>query len=147
MKHFQKISPFLWFDGQAEEAARFYTSIFKNSRIESASPMSATFQLEGTEFIALNGGPQFKFTEAVSFFVNCETQEEIDYLWEKLSAGGEKGRCGWLKDRFGLSWQIVPPILGEMLNDEDANKSKRVMQAMLQMDRLDIEALKAAYNG
>jgi len=147
MKHIQKIRPFLWFDGQAEEAARFYTSVFKNSQIESVSPMSASFQLEGTEFIALNGGPQFKFTEAVSFFVNCETQEEIDYLWEKLSAGGEKGRCGWLKDRFGLSWQIVPPILGEMLNDEDEEKSKRVMQAMLQMNKLDIKTLKAAYKG
>ena len=147
MKHFQKIRPFLWFDGKAEEAAGFYTSIFKNSRIESVSLMSATFQLEGTEFIALNGGPQFKFTEAVSFFVNCETQEEIDYFWEKLSAGGEKSRCGWLKDRFGVSWQVVPPILGEMLNDEDEEKSKRVMQAMLQMNKLDIKTLKAAYKG
>jgi len=147
MKHLQKIRPFLWFDGQAEEAARFYTSIFKNSRVESVSPMSATFRLEGMEFIALNGGPQFKFSEAVSFFVNCETQDEIDYFWEKLSAGGEKSRCGWLKDRFGLSWQIVPPILGEMLNDQDEQKSKRVMQAMLQMSKLNIEALKVAYNG
>ena len=147
MKHIQKIRPFLWFDGKAEEAAGFYTSIFKNSRIESVSPMSATFQLEGTEFIALNGGPQFKFTEAVSFFVNCETQEEIDYFWEKLSAGGQKSRCGWLKDRFGVSWQVVPPILGEMLNDEDEEKSKRVMQAMLQMNKLDIKTLKAAYKG
>jgi predicted 3-demethylubiquinone-9 3-methyltransferase (glyoxalase superfamily) len=147
MKHIQKIRPFLWFDGQAEEAARFYTSIFKNSRIESVSPMSVTFQLEGTEFIALNGGPQFKFTEAVSFFVNCETQQEIDYFWEKLSAGGQKSRCGWLKDRFGVSWQVVPPILGEMLNDEDEEKSKRVMQAMLQMNKLDLKTLKAAYKG
>jgi predicted 3-demethylubiquinone-9 3-methyltransferase (glyoxalase superfamily) len=147
MKPIQKIRPFLWFDGKAEEAARFYTSIFKNSRIESVSPMSATFQLEGTEFIALNGGPQFKFTEAVSFFVNCETQQEIDYFWEKISAGGEKSRCGWLKDRFGVSWQVVPPILGEMLNDEDKEKSKRVMQAMLQMNKLDIKTLKVAYKG
>src|SRR5262249_17421173 len=147
MKHLQKIRPFLWLDAQAEEAARFYTSSFKNSRVESVSPMSATFRLEGMEFIALNGGPQFKFSEAVSFFVNCETQDEIDYFWEKLSAGGEKSRCGWLKDRFGLSWQIVPPILGEMLNDQDEQKSKRVMQAMLQMSKLNIEALKVAYNG
>jgi predicted 3-demethylubiquinone-9 3-methyltransferase (glyoxalase superfamily) len=141
----QKITPFLWFDGQAEDAARFYTSIFTNSKIESITPMSATFQLDGLEFIALNGGPQFAFTEAISFFVRCETQEEIDYFWEKLSAGGEKGRCGWLKDKFGLSWQIVPPILGEMLNDEDDKKSHRVMRAMLQMEKLDIKTLRQAY--
>jgi predicted 3-demethylubiquinone-9 3-methyltransferase (glyoxalase superfamily) len=147
MKLTQRIRPFLWFDGKAREAAQFYTSIFKNSKIESVSPMSATFRLEGMEFIALNGGPQFKFTEAISFFVSCETQEEIDYFWEKLSAGGEKSRCGWLKDRFGVSWQIVPPLLGEMLNDDDGEKSKRVMQAMLQMSKLDIEGLKAAYDG
>lgn len=147
MKHIQKIRPFLWFDGKAEEAARFYTSIFKNSKIESVSPMSATFQLEGMEFIALNGGPQFKFTEAISFFVNCETQEELDYFWERLSAGGAKGRCGWLKDQFGVSWQIVPPALGEMLNDEDEEKSKRVMQAMLQMNKIDIQGLNEAYEG
>ena len=147
MKHSPKIRPFLWFDGKAEEAARFYTSIFKNSKVESLSPMSATFRLEGMEFIALNGGPQFKITEAISFFVNCETQAEIDYFWEKLSAGGEKGRCGWLKDQFGVSWQIVPPLLGEMLNDKDDEKSKRVMQAMLQMNKIDIQGLKAAYKG
>jgi len=141
----QKITPFLWFDGKAEDAARFYTSIFTNSKIESITPMSATFQLDGLEFIALNGGPQFTFTEAISFFVRCETQEEIDYFWEELSAGGEKGRCGWLKDKFGVSWQIVPPVLGEMLNDEDDKKSQRVMQAMLQMGKLDIKALKQAY--
>src|SRR6266481_674504 len=141
----QKITPFLWFDGKAEDAARFYTSIFTNSKIESITPMSATFQLDGLEFIALNGGPQFRFTEAISFFVRCETQEEIDYFWEKLSAGGEKGRCGWLKDKFGVSWQIVPPVLGEMLNDEDDEKSQRVMQAMLQMEKLDIKTLKQAY--
>jgi predicted 3-demethylubiquinone-9 3-methyltransferase (glyoxalase superfamily) len=141
----QKITPFLWFDGKAEDAARFYTSIFTNSKIESITPMSATFQLDGLEFIALNGGPQFTFTEAISFFVRCETQEEIDYFWEKLSAGGEKGRCGWLKDKFGVSWQIVPPVLGEMLNDEDDEKSQRVMQAMLQMEKLDIKTLKQAY--
>ena len=141
----QKITPFLWFDGKAEEAARFYASIFKNSKIESVTPMFATFRLDGVEFIALNGGPQFKFTEAISFFVRCETQEDIDYFWEKLSAGGEKGRCGCLKDKFGVSWQIVPPILGEMLNDEDDKKSQRVMQAMLQMRKLDIRRLKEVY--
>ncbi len=141
----QKITPFLWFDGKAEDAARFYTSIFTNSKIESITPMSATFQLDGLEFIALNGGPQFTFTEAISFFVRCETQEEIDYFWEELSAGGEKGRCGWLKDKFGVSWQIVLPVLGEMLNDEDDEKSQRVMQAMLQMEKLDIKTLKQAY--
>jgi predicted 3-demethylubiquinone-9 3-methyltransferase (glyoxalase superfamily) len=141
----QKITPFLWFDGKAEDAARFYTSIFTNSKIESITPMSATFQLDGLEFIALSGGPQFTFTEAISFFVRCETQEEIDYFWEELSAGGEKGRCGWLKDKFGVSWQIVPPVLGEMLNDEDDEKSQRVMQAMLQMEKLDIKTLKQAY--
>jgi len=140
-----KITPFLWFDGKAEAAAKFYTSIFKNSEIESISPMSATFQLAGQKFIALNGGPQFKFTEAISFFVSCETQKEIDYFWEELSAGGEKSRCGWLKDKFGVSWQVVPPILGGMLNDEDAGKSQRVMQAMLKMDKLDIKKLKQAY--
>lgn len=155
----QKITPFLWFDGKAEEAANFYTSIFKNSKIESiarcgeGSPgpkgtvMSATFQLDGLEFIALNGGPMFTFSPAISFFVRCETQQEIDYFWEKLSIGGEKQRCGWLKDRFGVSWQVVPPVLGEMLNDEDAAKSQRVMQAMLQMDKINIEALQQAYDG
>jgi predicted 3-demethylubiquinone-9 3-methyltransferase (glyoxalase superfamily) len=143
----QKITPFLWFDGQAGEAARWYTSIFKDSRIMSVSPMSVTFELAGQEFIALNGGPQFTFTEAVSFFVSCDTQEEIDYFWEKLGAGGEEQRCGWLKDRFGLSWQIVPPILGEMLSDEDDARSKRVLQAMLQMVKLDIRKLKEAYAG
>jgi predicted 3-demethylubiquinone-9 3-methyltransferase (glyoxalase superfamily) len=143
----QKIIPFLWFDGQAEQAARFYTSIFKKSKIETISPMSAMFRLDGVKFIALNGGPQFKFTEAISFFVSCETQKEIDYFWRKLSAGGEKSRCGWLKDRFGVSWQIVPPILGELLNDEDDKKSNRVMQAMLKMTKLDIKKLKQAAKG
>jgi predicted 3-demethylubiquinone-9 3-methyltransferase (glyoxalase superfamily) len=143
----QKITPFLWFDGQAEEAARFYTSIFKKSKIESISPMSATFRLDGVKFIALNGGPQFKFTEAISFFVSCKTQKEVDYFWRKLSAGGEKSRCGWLKDRFGVSWQIVPPILGELLNDEDDEKSNRVMQAMLKMTKLEIKKLKQAAKG
>jgi predicted 3-demethylubiquinone-9 3-methyltransferase (glyoxalase superfamily) len=155
----QKITPFLWFDGKAEEAMNFYTSIFKNSKIESISHydeegpgpkgtvMSATFQLEGQEFIALNGGPQFTFSPAISFFVNCETQGEVDELWERLSEGGEKLRCGWLRDKFGLSWQIIPTALGDMLNDEDPEKSNRVMQAMLQMDKIEIECLKHAYEG
>ncbi len=141
----QQITPFLWFDGKAGEAAKFYTSIFKNSKIESVSPMSATFHLNGVKFMALNGGPQFKFTEAISFFVSCGTQKEIDYFWEKLSAGGKKSKCGWLKDKFGVSWQIVPPILGELLNDEDEEKSQRVMQAMFKMDKIDIETLRQAY--
>lgn len=155
----QKITPFLWFDGEAEEAMKFYTSIFKNSKIGSvtrygdAGPgpkgtvMSATFELEGQKFMALNGGPLFKFTEAISFFVNCETQQEVDELWEKLSAGGEKSRCGWLKDKYGLSWQIIPSALGELLGDKDPEKSKRVMKAMLQMDKIDIEGLKRAHAG
>jgi len=155
----QKITPFLWFNDQAEEAMHFYTSIFKNSKVGQISRygkggpgpegkvMSATFQLEGQEFMALNGGPLFQFTEAISFFVNCETQEEVDELWEKLSAGGEKSRCGWLKDKYGLSWQIVPTILGELLSDKDAAKSQRVMQAMLKMVKLDIDKLKAAATG
>ena len=139
----EKITPFLWFNDNAEEAMNFYVSIFKNSKIGrvtrygDAGPgpkgtvMSATFQLEGQEFFALNGGPQFKFTEAISFFVNCETQEEVDELWEKLSEGGRKNSCGWLKDKFGLSWQIIPTVLGQMLGDKDPAKSQRVMQAML----------------
>ncbi|HRB81356.1 MAG TPA: VOC family protein [Nitrospira sp.] len=118
-----KITPFLWFDGKAEEAASFYTSIFKNSKIENVSAVSATFYLDGQEFIALNGGPQFTFTEAISFFVNCETQAEVDELWEKLSAGGTKQRCGWLKDKFGVSWQVIPSVLGDMLQDENEDKS------------------------
>ena len=148
----QKITPFLWFDGKAEEAMNFYISIFKNSKIINVSrmspggpAMSVTFELDGQKFMGLNGGPMFKFTEAVSFFVSCDTQEEIDEKWEKLSAGGEKSRCGWLKDKYGLSWQIVPPILGQLLGDKDPVKSKRVMDAMLQMDKLDINKLKAAY--
>jgi predicted 3-demethylubiquinone-9 3-methyltransferase (glyoxalase superfamily) len=154
----QKIAPFLWFDGKAEEAARFYTTIFKNSRVlgmaryGDAGPgpkgavMTARFELEGQEFIALNGGPLFKFTEAISFLVNCETQEEVDELWEKLSQGGEKARCGWLKDKFGVSWQIVPTALGQMLQDKDPEKSQRVMHAMLQMDKIDIIRLRQAYD-
>jgi predicted 3-demethylubiquinone-9 3-methyltransferase (glyoxalase superfamily) len=154
----QKITPFLWFDGKAEEAMNFYISVFKNSKIVrvtrcgEAGPgpkgtvMSATFQLDGQDFFALNGGPQFTFTPAISFFVNCETQQEVDELWEKLSEGGEKGRCGWLKDKYGLSWQIIPFILGKMLQDKDTEKAKRVMQAMLQMDKIDIERLKQAHD-
>jgi predicted 3-demethylubiquinone-9 3-methyltransferase (glyoxalase superfamily) len=154
----QKITPFLWFDGKAEEAMNFYTSIFKNSKIGSVTRygeegpgpkgtvMTATFQLAGQEFMALNGGPQFTFSPAISFFVNCETQEEVDELWEKLSEGGEKNRCGWLTDRFGVSWQIVPSALGVMLRDKDAAKSRRVMRAMLQMDKIDIERLRRAYD-
>ena len=141
----QKITPFLWFDGHAGAAAKFYTSIFRPSKIESVTPMSATFRLNGMKFIALNGGLQFNFTEAISFFVSCPTQKEIDYFWEKLSAGGKQSRCGWLKDKFGVSWQIVPPILGELLNDKNEEKSQRVMQAMLQMGKLDIKKLKQAY--
>ncbi|MDQ1609909.1 MAG: hypothetical protein QOE16_2641 [Microbacteriaceae bacterium] len=156
----QKISPFLWFDNQAEEAAEHYVSIFKNSRIVSVSrygegapapagtAMSVTFELDGLEFQALNAGPMFTFTEAISFFVNAETQEEIDDLWEKLtSGGGEPGQCGWLKDKFGLSWQIVPPVLGELLSDPDPARSGRAMQAMLGMSKLDIAALTAAADG
>jgi predicted 3-demethylubiquinone-9 3-methyltransferase (glyoxalase superfamily) len=138
----QKITPFLWFDGKAEEAMKFYVSIFKNSKIVSAN----RFQLDGQEFLALNGGPQFTFSPAVSFFVNCETRQEVDELWEKLSEGGEKGRCGWLKDKYGLSWQVIPSILGEMLQDKDAGKSKNVRKAMLQMDKIDIKSLKQAYD-
>ena len=152
----QKITTFLWFDDNAEEAMNFYVSIFNNSRIISvqrfAGPgpeqkvLTATFQLEGQEFMALNGGPHFKFNEAISLFVHCETQEEVDDLWGKLVAGGGKGRCGWLKDKFGLSWQIIPSALGKMLQDTDPEKSKRVMQAMLQMDKIDIARLKQAYD-
>ena len=155
----QKITPFLWFDGKAEEAMNFYVSVFKNSKVVRVSRygdagpgpkgtvMSATFQLDGQDFFALNGGSQFTFTPAISFFVNCETQQEVDQLWDKLSDGGKKERCGWLKDKYGLSWQVVPSILGRLLGDTDAAKSKRVMQAMLQMDKLDIKGLQDAYNG
>ena len=141
----QKVTPFLWFDGKAEEAAGFYVSLFKNARIVSSSAMSVTFEIDGREFTAFNGGPMFKFTEAISLFVSCETQEEIDRLWDKLSEGGQKQQCGWLKDKFGVSWQIIPPVLGKMLQDKDPAKSKRVMQAMLQMDKIDIAALQRAY--
>jgi predicted 3-demethylubiquinone-9 3-methyltransferase (glyoxalase superfamily) len=152
----QKITTFLWFDGNAEEAANHYTSIFKNSKIlnvarygdggpgPKGAVMTVNFQLEGQEFIALNGGPQFKFTEAISLLVNCETQKEVDELWSKLTAGGEESRCGWLKDKFGLSWQIVPKALFKLLQDRDPKKSKRVMEAMLQMKKIDVELLEKA---
>jgi predicted 3-demethylubiquinone-9 3-methyltransferase (glyoxalase superfamily)/uncharacterized protein YndB with AHSA1/START domain len=140
----QRITPFLWFDGQAEAAARFYASIFPDSEITSVSPMIVNFRLAGLEFMALNGGPHFKFTEAVSFFVSCETQAEVNYFWDKLSAGGSVQQCGWLKDQFGLSWQIVPTALGELMGDADPDQSQRVFQAMMQMVKLDIAGLKAA---
>lgn len=154
-----KIVPFLWFDGNAEEAVNFYVSIFKNSKVTrltrygEAGPgpkgqvMSATFQLEGQDFYALNGGPQFKFTPAISLFVNCETQAEVDELWGKLVAGGRPDRCGWLQDKFGLSWQIIPTALGRLLNDNDPAKAGRVMQAMLKMTKIDVAALQRAYDG
>jgi predicted 3-demethylubiquinone-9 3-methyltransferase (glyoxalase superfamily) len=155
----QKITPFLWFNDQAEEAMNFYTSVFKNSkpgrvtRYGKGTPgpegkvMSVTFELEGQEFMGLNGGPMFHFTEAISLFVDCETQAEVDELWEKLSAGGEKGRCGWLKDKFGLSWQIIPRALMQLMQDPDPEKSKRVMQAMLKMSKIEIKELQRAYQG
>jgi predicted 3-demethylubiquinone-9 3-methyltransferase (glyoxalase superfamily) len=155
----QRIVPFLWFDGKAEEAMNFYVSVFKHSKVVrvtrygEAGPgpkgtvMSATFQLEGQDFYALNGGPQYSFTPAVSFFVSCETQQEVDELWEKLSAGGRKDRCGWLQDKYGLSWQIIPTALGKMLQDKDPAKAGRVMQAMLQMEKIDIQRLEQAYRG
>ena len=148
----QKITPFLWFDGQAEEAMNYYVSIFKNATVLNVSRangkvMSVTFELEGQQFMGLNAGPKFKFTEAVSFFVSCETQEEVDELWEKLSAGGEKSRCGWLKDKFGLSWQIIPKALGKLMSDPDPKKSQAVMQAMLKMNKIVIADLQRAYEG
>jgi predicted 3-demethylubiquinone-9 3-methyltransferase (glyoxalase superfamily) len=154
----QKITPFLWFNDQAEEAINFYTSIFKNSKIVNVSRyseggpgpkgqvMTGSFQLDGQEFIALNGGPQFKFTEAISFLINCDTQEEVDYYWEKLLAGGgEESQCGWLKDKFGLSWQVVPVTLNKFLDDKDAARAQRVLHAMLQMKKIIIADLKKAY--
>jgi predicted 3-demethylubiquinone-9 3-methyltransferase (glyoxalase superfamily) len=155
----QKITTFLWFDNQAEEAALLYTSIFKNSKILGVSrygeagpgpagqAMTVNFQLEGQEFIALNGGPEFKFTEAISLYVDCATQAEVDERWEKLTVGGEESQCGWLKDKFGLSWQIVPATLGKLLGGPDPVKAQRAMQAMLQMHKLDIAALQRAYEG
>jgi len=154
----QKITPFLWFDGKAEEAMNSYVSIFKNSRVghvsrygdagpgPKGSVMSATFQLDGQEFFALNGGPKYSFTPAISFFVNCATQEEVDELWEKLSEGGFKHRCGWLQDKYGLSWQIIPSLLGEMLQDKNPVIAQNVMKAMLQMGKIDIKTLKQAYD-
>jgi len=161
--HMEKITPFLWFDTKAEEAANLYTSIFKNSKVlntsrhdeESAkasgrpkgSVMTITFQLEGQLFTAINGGPIFQFSPAISFSVSCENQQEVDYFWEKLSAGGQPGQCGWLTDKFGLSWQVVPAALGEMLQDKDPARAKRVMEAMLKMTKIDIAALRKAYEG
>jgi predicted 3-demethylubiquinone-9 3-methyltransferase (glyoxalase superfamily) len=154
----QLITPFLWFDQQAEEAAAFYASIFPNSSVVKVvrcgeagpgppgSALTVVFQLQGQSFVALNGGPHFKFTEAISFVVNCQTQEEVDAYWEKLSAGGAPVQCGWLKDKFGLSWQIVPTVLSELLSDPDPEKSGRVMKAMMAMTKLDIRALKQAYD-
>jgi predicted 3-demethylubiquinone-9 3-methyltransferase (glyoxalase superfamily) len=155
----QKITTFLWFDGNAEEAASFYTAIFKDSKIlnvarygdagpgPKGSAMTVTFELEGQEFIALNGGPQFKFTEAISLLVNCETQKEVDDLWSKLTEGGEESQCGWLKDKYGLSWQIIPKALFELLQDPDPKKAKRVMEAMLQMKKIDVGLLEKAAAG
>ncbi len=155
----QPIVPYLWFNNQAEEAANFYTSIFKNSKILSvarfgeAGPgpaggvMTVSFQLNGQEFVALNGGPEFNFTEAISFYVPCASQEEVDYYWEKLTEGGQESQCGWLKDKFGLSWQIIPTILMELLSDPDAEKAHRAMEAMLKMRKIDIQALQQAKAG
>jgi predicted 3-demethylubiquinone-9 3-methyltransferase (glyoxalase superfamily) len=154
----QKITPFLWFDGNAEEAMNFYVSIFKNSKVlrvaryGDAGPgpkgtvMVASFQLEGQEFQALNGGPEYKFTPAISLFVNCETQQEVDGLWEKLSEGGRIDQCGWLQDKFGLSWQIIPALLPRLLSDKDPKKSGSVMKAMLQMKKIDSKKLQQAYD-
>ena len=155
----QKITPFLWFDGQAEEAAEFYVSVFPNSKVlnvlrygqagpgPAGSVMTVEFELEGMKFIALNAGPQFKFTEAISFFVNCQTQEEVDEYWEKLTAGGQVIECGWLKDKFGLAWQIVPTVLLKLLGDPDPAKSQRVMKAMMKMKKLDIAGIQRAAEG
>jgi predicted 3-demethylubiquinone-9 3-methyltransferase (glyoxalase superfamily) len=150
----KKITPFLWFDTEAEEAMNLYVSIFKNSKVLGVTPgpngraMSVNFELEGQEFIGLNAGPEFKFNESISFLVNCNSQEEVDELWEKLTAdGGEESRCGWLKDKYGLSWQIIPTALGEMLGDPNPEKAGRAMQAMLQMNKIDIQAMKQAYDG
>lgn len=155
----QKITPFLWFDGKAEEAMNFYVAIFKNAKVgkvnrypeggpaPAGTVLTCSFQLDGQEFIALNGGPMFSFTPAISFSVDCKSQEEVDHYWEKLSEGGQKERCGWLKDKFGLSWQIVPTVLGELMGDKDPEKAKRVMLAMMQMDKIDIAKLKQAYEG
>ena len=145
MKH--PIYPCLWFDGQAKAAADFYCSIFKNSKIIADTPMVVTFELNGTKFMGLNGGPEFKFTEAVSFVVDCDTQEEIDYYWNKLTEGGEESRCGWLKDKFGLSWQIIPTALQRTMGGSDKAGAGRAMQAMMKMGKLNIKALEDAYAG
>jgi predicted 3-demethylubiquinone-9 3-methyltransferase (glyoxalase superfamily) len=158
----QKITPCLWFDSQAEEAVEFYTSLIDNSKIlniarygesgaeasgqQKGKVMTVSFLLGGEEFLALNGGPYFKFSEAVSFIINCETQEELDFYWKRLSEGGEEGQCGWLKDRFGLSWQIVPVVMGDMLSDKDPKRTERVTEAMLKMKKIDINMLQQAYN-
>ena len=148
----QKITPFLWFDGKAEEAMKFYVSIFKNSKVVSTMPgpngtvMGGTFQLEGQQFMALNGGPQYSFTPAISLFVSCETQAEVDELWGKLTAGGSDEACGWLKDRYGMSWQIIPDALGRMLGDKNRDKANRALQAMLQMKKIDIAKLQQAFD-
>src|SRR5258708_18594403 len=159
MSTMQKITTFLWFDNNAEEAMNFYTSLFKNSKIVNitrngegrpgpkGSVLTATFQLEGQQFMALNGGPLFRFTEAISLFVSCETQQEVDTLWEKLSEGGAKSQCGWLKDKYGLSWQIIPTALGKLMNDPDPEKAQRVMMAMLKMTKIDVAELQKAYDG
>ncbi len=157
----QKLTPCLWFDNNAEEAVKFYTSIFSNSMIgevtrygkagaeasgsRQGTVMTVTFQLEGQDFMALNGGPHFEFSPAISFMVNCETQREVDTLWEKLSEGGEKQRCGWVKDKYGVSWQIIPTALGDIMRDEDPHRSEKVMAALLQMGKIDIDTLKQAY--
>jgi predicted 3-demethylubiquinone-9 3-methyltransferase (glyoxalase superfamily) len=165
-KNMQKITPFLWFGGEAEDAVKFYTSVFKNSKIgrilrysdevakvsesgqTAGSVLTIEFEIDGQEFVALNGGPQFQFNESVSFVVNCESQKEVDYYWEKLiTGGGQESACGWLKDKFGLSWQITPTVLIDMLHDKDAAKAARVMHAMLQMTKIDVAKLKAAYDG
>jgi predicted 3-demethylubiquinone-9 3-methyltransferase (glyoxalase superfamily) len=162
----QKITPFLWFNGNAEEAVKFYTSTFKNSKVgrilryseevakvsqsgmPAGSALTIEFEIEGQKFVALNGGPEFKFNESISFVVNCETQKEVDYFWEKLAAdGGEESQCGWLRDKFGVSWQVTPTLLIDMLHDKDSAKAERVMKAMLQMQKIDIEKLNAAYRG
>ena len=155
----QAITPFLWFDDQADDAAAFYTSLFPNSRInkvtryaeggpgKAGTVMTVDFELDGQQLVALNGGPQYTFSEAVSFVVNCETQEEVDRYWEALGEGGEKGPCGWLKDRYGVSWQVTPAILGELLSDPDPEKSQQVMAAMLQMGKIEIDPLRRAYEG
>jgi predicted 3-demethylubiquinone-9 3-methyltransferase (glyoxalase superfamily) len=157
-----KITPFLWFEDQAEEAVNFYTSIFKNSKIgdvarysdsgacvsgrKAGSVMTVAFELDGQKFIALNGGPEFKFNEAVSFVINCETQQEVDHMWSKLTEGGHEVQCGWLRDKYGISWQVVPTVISEIMSGEEPEKSERAMQALLQMKKIDIEKLKAAYN-